>query len=119
LGFGLAAAATHRRPDRLRVREGIRVSRKRLLRVMRENTLLSPHRARRRDERRHDPQIMTEAPNVMCPPVDLRSRALDATRITTGQDGKVSLLGVAEHWNAELLGWHVTKRGTRFGGPRR
>ena len=40
--------------------------------------------------------------------------AIDATQITTVQDGKVWLFGVAEHWNAELLGWHVSKRGTRF-----
>ena len=31
---------------RLRVREGIRVARKRVLRLMRENQLLSPHRSR-------------------------------------------------------------------------
>jgi hypothetical protein len=41
-------------------------------------------------------------------------RATDATRITTARDGKVWLFGVAEHRNAELLGWHVAKRGTRF-----
>jgi transposase InsO family protein len=99
---------------RLRVRDGIRVSRKRLLRVMRENALLSPHRPRRRPDDAHQRQIITEAPNIMCPAVDLRSRAIDATQITTVQDGKVWLFGVAEHWNAELLGWHVTKRGTRF-----
>ena len=40
--------------------------------------------------------------------------AIDATQVTTVQDGKVWLFGVAEHWNAEFLGWHVTKRGTRF-----
>jgi hypothetical protein len=39
---------------RLRVRDGIRVSRKRLLRVMRKNALLSPHRPRRTP--RHQPQ---------------------------------------------------------------
>jgi putative transposase len=91
---------------RLRVRDGIRVSRKRLLRVMRENALLSPHRARRRDEDSHERQIITEAPNVMW--------AIDATQVTTVQHGKVWIFGVAEHWNAEFLGWHVTKRGTRF-----
>jgi transposase InsO family protein len=91
---------------RLRLRNGIRVSRKRLLRVMRENALLSPHRACRKDEDSHQRQIITTAPNVMW--------AIDATQITTVQDGKVWLFGVAEHWNAELLGWHVTKRGTRF-----
>ena len=91
---------------RLRVRDGIRVSRKRLLRVMRENALLSPHRARRRGEDSHDRQIITTAPNIMW--------AIDATQIPTVQDGKVWLFGVAEHWNAEFMGWHVSKRGTRF-----
>jgi transposase InsO family protein len=91
---------------RLRVRDAIRVSRKRLLRVMREHALLSPHRARPCEKDSHDRQIITPAPNIMW--------AIDATQITTVQDGKVWLFGVAEHWNAELLGWHVTKRGTRF-----
>jgi len=91
---------------RLRVRGGIRVSRKRVLRLMREHALLSPHRARRRRETAHDRRIITAAPNVMW--------ATDATQITTVQDGKVWLFGVVEHWNAELLGWHVTKSGTRF-----
>lgn len=91
---------------RLRVRDGIRVSRKRLLRLMREHALLSPHRARQRPETAHDRHIITEAPNLMW--------ATDATQITTVQHGKVWLFGVAEHWNAELLGWHVTKFGTRF-----
>ena len=40
--------------------------------------------------------------------------ATDATVIATVEDGKVWLFGVVEHWNAELVGWHVAKRGTRF-----
>jgi putative transposase len=91
---------------RLRVRDGIRVSRKRVLRLMREHALLSPHRARQRRETAHDRHIVTAAPNIMW--------ATDATQITTVQDGKVWLFGVAEHWNAELLGWHVAESGTRF-----
>ena len=91
---------------RLRAIDGVRVSRKRLLRLMREHGLLSPHRARTRSDAPHDRRIVTEAPNVMW--------ATDATQIVTVQDGKVWLFGVAEHWNAELLGWHVAKRGTRF-----
>jgi putative transposase len=35
-------------------------------------------------------------------------------QIITVQDGKVWLFGVAEHWNAEALGWHVAKRGDRY-----
>ena len=91
---------------RLRAIDGVRVSRKRLLRLMREHALLSPHRARTRSDAPHDRRIVTEAPNVMW--------ATDATQISTVQDGTVWLFGVVEHWNAELLGWHVAKRGTRF-----
>ena len=91
---------------RLRVRDGLRVSAKRVLRLMREHTLLSPHRPRRKPEDAHQRQIITAAPNVMW--------ATDATQVTTVRDGKVWIFGVAEHWNAELLGWHVTKSGTRF-----
>jgi putative transposase len=91
---------------RLRAVDGIRVSRKRVLRLMREHALLSPHRARPRPEAPHERRITTAAPNVMW--------ATDATQITTVEDGKVWLFGVAEHWNAELLGWHVAKRGTRY-----
>jgi transposase InsO family protein len=40
--------------------------------------------------------------------------ATDATQIITVQGGKVWLFGVAEHWNAEFLGWHVSKIGSRF-----
>jgi transposase InsO family protein len=90
---------------RLRVLDGLRVARKRVLRLMRENALLSPHRARPRPEETHDRRIVTEAPNVMW--------AIDATQITTVEDGKVWLFGVAEHWNAEFVGWHVTRHGTR------
>ena len=78
----------------------------RVLRLMRENALLSPHRARTRDTRPHDRRIITEAPNIMW--------ATDATQITTVQDGKIWLFGVIEHWNAETLGWHLAKRGDRY-----
>jgi putative transposase len=91
---------------RLRALDGLRVSRKRVPRLMRDNALLSPHRARPRPEASHERRIVTEAPNVMW--------ATDATQILTVEDGKVWLFGVAEHWNAELLGWHVAKHGTRY-----
>lgn len=40
--------------------------------------------------------------------------ATDATRIFTLEDGWVWFFGVIEHWNAECMGWHLSKRGTRF-----
>jgi hypothetical protein len=57
-GRSLSEASPH-------VMDGIRVARKRVLRLMRENALLSPHRARTRDDRPHDRHIVTEAPNLM------------------------------------------------------
>ena len=90
---------------RLRVQDGLRVGRKRVLRLMRENALLSPHRARPRPAEDHDRKIVTDAPNVMW--------ATDGTQITTVRDGKVWLFATVEHWNAEAMGWHVSKRGTR------
>ena len=91
---------------RLRVLDGIRVARKRVLRLMGENALLSPHRKRPGRSDDHAGRITTEAPNLMW--------ATDATQILTAQDGKVWLFGVVEHWNAEALGWNVTKRGDRY-----
>ena len=50
---------------RLRVLDGIRVARKRVLRLMRENGLLSPHRHLARQGEAHDGRIITTAPNLM------------------------------------------------------
>ena len=90
---------------RLRVQDGLRVARKRVLRLMREHALLSPHRARPRPAGDHDRTIVTAAPKVMW--------ATDGTQVATVRDGKVWLFAAVEHWNAEALGWHVGKRGTR------
>src|SRR3712207_9483785 len=86
---------------RLRAMDGIRVSRKRVLRLMREHALLSPHRARPRPDTPHDRHIVTASPTVMW--------ACDGTQVATVRDGKVWLFGIAEHWNAELLGWQDRK----------
>ena len=50
---------------RLRILDGIRVARTRVLRVMRAHTLLSPHRGRQGAARVHAGTIVTQAPNVM------------------------------------------------------
>ena len=91
---------------RLRVRDGIRVGRKRALRVMRDSQLLSPYRGRQGDPVAHDGTIITNAPNVMW--------GTDGARIFTVDDGWVWLFSAIEHWNAECVGWHVCKEGNRF-----
>src|SRR5947209_18016090 len=50
---------------RLRVMDSIRVARKRGLRLMRANALLSPHRARTRHATPPDRHIITSAPHLM------------------------------------------------------
>ena len=49
----------------LRILDRIRVSRTRVLRVMRAQGLLSPHRGRQGDPKAHDGTIVTSAPQVM------------------------------------------------------
>lgn len=50
---------------RLRVTRGVRVGRKRVLRLMREAHLLSPHRSRPRNPNPHVGEIITREPNAM------------------------------------------------------
>ncbi len=91
---------------RLRFGQGIRVSRKRVLRLMRENHLLSPYRGRQGQADPHKGTIVTEAPNLMW--------GTDGTKVFTLEDGWVWVFVAVEHWNAECLGWHVTKHGDRY-----
>lgn len=91
---------------RLRVRDEVRVARKRILRLMRENHLLSPHRSRPRPPKKHDGKIVTLAPNLMW--------GTDGTRVFTLDDGWVWIFSAVDHWNAECVGWHVCKTGDRY-----
>lgn len=91
---------------RLRVRDGVRVARKRVLRLMRENHLLSPHRSRSKPPKEHDGKIITLAPNLMW--------GTDGTRVFTLEAGWVWIFTAVDHWNAECVGWHVCKTGDRY-----
>ncbi len=81
---------------RLRILDGVRVARKRVLRVMREHGLLSPHRGRQGEAKVHDGKIITLAPNVMW--------GTDGVRVFTVDDGWVWIFAALEHWNAECVG---------------
>jgi transposase InsO family protein len=91
---------------RLRVQRSVRVSRKRVLRVMRENQLLSPHRVPRGEPSLHDGRITTDAPNVMW--------GTDGARVVTVEDGAVWIFVAVEHWSTECVGFHVCKEGNRY-----
>lgn len=91
---------------RLKYGLGLSVGRKRVLRLMREHNLLSPYRRPQAPPRAHDGQIITQAPNVMW--------GVDGTRIFTVEDGYVWIFTAVEHWNAQCMGCHITKKGDRF-----
>lgn len=91
---------------RLRVQQNLRVSRHRVLRLMREQHLLSPFRAPKGDPKLHDGHITTQQPNEMW--------GTDGSKILTVEDGYVWLFVAVEHWNTECVGWHVSKSGSRF-----
>jgi len=88
------------------VLQGVRTSRKRVLRLMREANLLAPCRRPQGQVKLHEGTITTEEPGVMW--------GTDGARILTADEGWVWAFFCVEHWNAECVGYHVTKRGTRF-----
>jgi putative transposase len=91
---------------RLRREHGVRVGRKRVLRLMRDHQLLAPQRTRgRRKPRPHDGSIVPDAPDVMW--------GTDATMAYTLEDGWVWLFATIDHYTAEA--WtQVAARGDRF-----
>ena len=91
---------------RLRYGQGIVVSRKRVLRLMREHNLLSPYRRPPGETNGHDGTIVTQAANVMW--------GTDGTKVFTYDEGYAWIFVAIEHWNAECMGWHVCKKGDRF-----
>lgn len=91
---------------RLKFGLGVAVSRKRVLRIMREHNLLSPHRRAQVSRNEHKGTITTEQPNVMW--------GVDGTKVFTAEEGHAWIFTAMEHWNAQCMGWHVTHKGDRF-----
>jgi transposase InsO family protein len=91
---------------RLRRLDNTRVSRKRVLRLMREHHLLSPHRCRVANDVAHDGTITTDAPDLMW--------GTDGVRVFTLEQGWVWIFSAVDHWSAECIGAHVAKLGDRF-----
>ncbi len=80
--------------------------RNKLLRLMREHKLLSPYRGCRGTPQPHEGHIIIDAPNLMW--------GMDGSRILTLEDGWGWLFGTMKYWNAECVGWHVSKSDSRF-----
>jgi transposase InsO family protein len=107
----LAASPFHGEGYRkVRVRlahRGVRVSGKRVLRLMRQHQLLAPRRlGPPNGNPAHDGTIITERPNEMW--------GTDATRFYTEQDGWCWFFGAIDHYSDDIVGWHVAKLGDRW-----
>jgi transposase InsO family protein len=86
---------------------GVRTSKRRVLRLMREHGLLAPARQLQPVEpKRHDGTILTEQPNQMW--------GIDATAGFTAQDGQVAIFAMVDHYSAHCLGIQAAERGTRL-----
>jgi putative transposase len=85
---------------------GLRTSRRRVLRLMRENNLLAPTRAGApRGPRAHDGTIIPERVDLMW--------GTDLTTTLTGE-GQMAVFVAVDHCSAECVGIHAAKRATRF-----
>ena len=90
---------------RLRV-AGVRTSKRRVLRLMRENDLLAPSRVGApRGPRNHDGTIIPETVDTMW--------GTDLTTTITGE-GQVAVFVAVDHYSAECVGIHAARRATRF-----
>ncbi len=87
--------------------KGIRTSKDRVLRLLRENHLLSP--ARQPEPVRSNPHegtIVTEAPNQMW--------GTDATATFTEVEGRVTVFAALDHCTTDCVGIHAVKKADRF-----
>ncbi len=97
----------HRKVWARRRAQGIRTSKPRVLRLMRQAGLLAPSRTQRvLGPRIHDGTITTERPNQMW--------GTDATSTVTQQDGPVTVFVAIAHCTLEGIGIHAARRATRF-----
>jgi putative transposase len=89
----------------LRMR-GVRTSRRRVLRLMRQHGLLAPARTGSpRGPRNHDGTIIPDAVDTMW--------GTDMTTTWT-VEGQVAVFIAIDHYSAECVGIHAARRGTRF-----
>jgi len=91
---------------RLRLK-GIRTSKRRTLRLMREHGLLAPHRVGRpHGPKAHEGTITTDRVDEMW--------GTDMTSDWTSQEGQAAVFIAVDHCSAECVGIHASKRADRF-----
>lgn len=87
--------------------QGIRTSKERVRRLMREHGLRAPYfPTRKRGNKAHDGTITTSMPNQMW--------GMDATSTMTRFEGSATIFIAVDHCTSECIGIHAAKKGTRF-----
>jgi putative transposase len=87
--------------------KGIRTSKDRVRRLMREHGLQAPQRAGHpHGPKAHDGTIIPEKPNVMW--------GTDLTGTMTVQDGHAAVFVAVDHYSGECVGIHASVKATRF-----
>jgi len=87
--------------------QGVRTSKARVLRLMREAQLLAPTRVgHAHGPAAHDGTITTEMPDQMW--------GMDATSCLTRREGTATVFVVVDHCASECIGIHAARPGTRF-----
>lgn len=89
-------------------RAGQIASRARVLKVMKDNELLSPYRHNAASNRKnpHEGTIVQNAPNQLW--------GTDGKKFYVEAEGWCWFFGVIDHFNDELLAWNTCKKGTRY-----
>ena len=87
--------------------KGIRTSRDRTRRLMRDYGLQAPQRiGHRHGPKAHDGTILTSEPNAIW--------GTDMTTTVTTREGKAAVFVAVDHFNAECVGIHASKSQSRF-----
>ena len=87
--------------------KGIIVDKNRVYEIMKKNNLLTSQRPKRNgSSRKHDGTIKTNEPNKMW--------GTDGKQFYTQQEGRCWMFSVIDHFNDEILGHFICKKGDRF-----
>jgi len=94
---------------KLAKKKHIHVSNRRVNRLMRENDLLSPYRhACEMKKKEHKGRIIQDHPILVW--------GTDGKKFYVESLGGCWFFAVIDHFNDEIIGWHICKRGTRWAG---
>ncbi len=100
----------HARLNRKLRKQGISVGKNRVFRLMQAKNMLNRAPGGSGSSRQHDGSLVTDAPNCMW--------GTDGKKFYNHRDGWCWLFAVIDHFNSEIIGYTVVKKGDRFEATR-